>query len=59
MTLLLSLIYTLLQYGSVPLEIAGRRGHTNIVQRLLDAGANVNHQDKVILSTYTLAHHTY
>ena len=38
----------LIQYGSVPLMIAAQKGHTKIVQRLLEAGANVNHQNKVM-----------
>ena len=40
--------HSLLQYGTVPLEIAAQKGHTETVQRLLKAGANVNHQDKVM-----------
>ena len=40
--------HSLLQYGSVPLGIAAQKGHTETVQRLLEAGANVNHQDKVM-----------
>ena len=40
--------YSLLQYGNVPLGIAASEGHTETVQRLLEAGANVNHQDKVM-----------
>ena len=40
--------HSLLQYGTVPLEVAASEGHTETVQRLLEAGANVNHQDKVV-----------
>ena len=39
--------YTLMQLGNVPLGIAAGRGYTKIVQRLLEAGANVNYQNKV------------
>ena len=37
-----------IQYESVPLEIAARKGHTQTVQRLLEAGANINYQDNVM-----------
>ena len=40
--------HSLLQYGSVPLVVAAESGHTETVRRLLEAGANVNHQDKVV-----------
>ena len=40
--------HSLLQYGNVPLGIAAGEGHTETVQRLLEAGANVNHQNKVM-----------
>ena len=40
--------HSLIQYGSVPLVIAAQNGHTKTVQRLLEAGANVNYQTKVM-----------
>ena len=40
--------HSLLQYGAVPLEVAAQKGHTETVQRLLEAGANINHQNKVM-----------
>ena len=36
---------------SVPLGIAAQEGHTETVERLLDAGAIVNCQDKVVTNT--------
>ena len=37
------------QYGDVPLGIAAGKGHTETVQRLLELGANPNHQNKVVM----------
>ena len=34
--------------ASDPLGVAAQKGHTQTVQRLLEAGANINYQDKVI-----------
>ena len=39
--------HTYIQDGAVPLGIAAQKGHTQTVQRLLQARANVNHQNKV------------
>ena len=43
--------HSILQYGAVPLEVAAQKGHTGTVQRLLKAGTNVNHQNKVMTHT--------
>ena len=45
---------THLQGGDVPLGMAAGKGHLQVVQKLLKARANVNHQNKVmtIYSSY-------
>ena len=45
------------QYGDVPLEIAARQGHIQTVQRLLEARADVNQQNKVMTIIYLLFLH--
>ena len=46
--------HSLIQHGNVPIEIAAMKGHTKAVQRLLEAGANVKYQDKVMTVFYCL-----
>ena len=37
-----------LQDGWTPLCVASQNGHLEIVKRLIEAGANVNHTSKVV-----------
>ena len=55
LSLSLSLSHTLIQYGNVPLGAAAWKGHTKTVQRLLEAGAKVNHQSKVMIMFYCIS----
>ena len=54
MNYLFCCLYIFTKYGSVPLGIAAVEGHTETVQRLLELGANPNHQSKVITDCHII-----
>ena len=43
--------FSLQEPYSVPLEVAAGEGHADTVRRLLEAGATVNYQNKVMTNT--------
>ena len=42
-------VFSTLQDGASPLAVASQNGHREIVQTLIDCGANVNSQQKVCI----------
>ena len=47
-------LYIFIKYGSVPLEVAAAKGHTETVQKLLELGANPTQQNKVITDCHII-----
>ena len=52
--MVLSLNCSYLQEGLTPLYIACQKGHVPVVERLIAAKADVNHQKKVLILHITL-----
>ena len=51
-----SLLFPPIQEGDVPLGVAAENGHSQTVQRLMEAGAIINHQNKVMVTWCCMAH---
>ena len=47
---MLSLLDIIIKFGNVPLGIAAQMGHIKVIERLLQAKANINSQNKVYYS---------
>ena len=47
-------LFIFIKYGGVPLGTAAAKGHTETVQRLMELGANPNHQNKVITNCHII-----
>ena len=52
-----SLLFPPIQDGAVPLGIAAEHGHSQTVQRLMEAGAIINHQKKVMVTWCCSVHY--
>lgn len=46
-----------MQNGRTAIIDAADRGYSNIVELMIQRGANIEHQDKVIRADYLYAHH--